>query len=252
MFPDAAAPSPTPSGNHLRVPPPGFQSTNQDWDWNPETDPDSPPMSPTFEDPEGEEDQDVWSKDMDALETLSQASDMVINTDTESLASSFNASSTNGRPMRSFNIDNIPGEHHHSLQHGDNNNNSAGPDYSIDLDEIPLRSRSPTESLSNSTKATAEFHLREVEEQLQNIFTPTPMELYRVTLYKIRDCGGFGFCISDGVYEKGVYVSAIQPGGPADRSGVINPYDRILQVSVPLCKWLLCHLVIKYFIYFIY
>uniref|UniRef100_A0A4W3KA67 Glutamate receptor interacting protein 2 n=1 Tax=Callorhinchus milii TaxID=7868 RepID=A0A4W3KA67_CALMI len=40
----------------------------------------------------------------------------------------------------------------------------------------------------------------------------------------------FGFSISDGLLEKGVYVNLIRPEGPADRNG-LQPYDRILQVN---------------------
>ena len=40
----------------------------------------------------------------------------------------------------------------------------------------------------------------------------------------------FGFSVSDGFLEKGVYVNMIRNDGPADRSG-LRPYDRILQVG---------------------
>ena len=157
---------------------------------------------------------------MDALKTLSQASDMVVHSDTTSLASSMNTASQSGKQQRTYSLDGGPDQY--MIR-------SIGITDYVDLDDIGPRSPG-TESVSTSTKIAAEFHLREVEEQLQNIFTPTPMELFRVTLYKIRAHGGFGFCLSDGVYEKGVYVSAIQPSGPAERSGVLKTYDRILQV----------------------
>jgi len=76
---------------------------------------------------------------------------------------------------------------------------------------------------------TADIHLKEVEEQLQNIFTPTPIELMKVTLYKQNDSDDFGFSLSDGVFEKGVYVGAVKPNGPA--AEVLRPYDRLLQVA---------------------
>ena len=89
----------------------------------------------------------------------------------------------------------------------------------------------PSEFSAN-TRMAAEHHLREVEEELQNIFTPTPVELLRVTLIKPPDQGDFGFGLSDGVYEKGVYISALRPGGPGEKSGFLRPYDRILQVGL--------------------
>lgn len=39
----------------------------------------------------------------------------------------------------------------------------------------------------------------------------------------------FGFSVSDGLLEKGVYVNMIRPDGPADLAG-LKPFDRILQV----------------------
>ncbi|XP_042240486.1 glutamate receptor-interacting protein 2-like isoform X2 [Homarus americanus] len=56
-------------------------------------------------------------------------------------------------------------------------------------------------------------------------------QVYQVTLLKDRVYEDFGFSVSDGLYEKGVYVNRIRKGGPADRSGVLKPFDRILQVN---------------------
>lgn len=47
----------------------------------------------------------------------------------------------------------------------------------------------------------------------------------------------FGFSVSDGLYEKGVYINRIRKGGPADRSGMLQPYDRILQVCMSNCHY---------------
>jgi len=80
-----------------------------------------------------------------------------------------------------------------------------------------------------SDVTNADFHLREVEEQLENIFTPTPIELLKVTLRRPRETDDFGFSLSDGVFEKGVYVGAVKPTGPA--AGALKPYDRVLQVT---------------------
>lgn len=53
--------------------------------------------------------------------------------------------------------------------------------------------------------------------------------LPQVTLHKdpVRD--DFGFSVSDGLLEKGVYVHTVRPDGPAHRGG-LRPFDRILQV----------------------
>ncbi|KAL7828899.1 hypothetical protein SRHO_G00325330 [Serrasalmus rhombeus] len=49
-------------------------------------------------------------------------------------------------------------------------------------------------------------------------------------LKKDADSRDFGFSVSDGLLEKGVYVNMIRPDGPADQAG-LRPYDRILQVN---------------------
>lgn len=41
----------------------------------------------------------------------------------------------------------------------------------------------------------------------------------------------FGFSVSDGLYERGVFINRIRKGGPADQSQFLQPYDRILQVN---------------------
>lgn len=48
-------------------------------------------------------------------------------------------------------------------------------------------------------------------------------------MIKDPEIDDFGFSVSDGFLEKGVYVNMIRPEGPADRAG-LKPYDRILQV----------------------
>ncbi|XP_017575930.1 glutamate receptor-interacting protein 2a isoform X1 [Pygocentrus nattereri] len=56
------------------------------------------------------------------------------------------------------------------------------------------------------------------------------LELHKICLKKDADSRDFGFSVSDGLLEKGVYVNMIRPDGPADQAG-LRPYDRILQVN---------------------
>ncbi|CAH0555415.1 unnamed protein product [Brassicogethes aeneus] len=56
-------------------------------------------------------------------------------------------------------------------------------------------------------------------------------EVYHVTLYKDSIYDDYGFSVSDGLYEKGVYVNRIRKGGPADIVGLLKPFDRIVQVN---------------------
>lgn len=55
-------------------------------------------------------------------------------------------------------------------------------------------------------------------------------EIHHVTLFKDSIYDDYGFSVSDGLYEKGVYINRIRKGGPADIVGLLRPYDRILQV----------------------
>uniref|UniRef100_A0A671KVN8 Glutamate receptor-interacting protein 2-like n=1 Tax=Sinocyclocheilus anshuiensis TaxID=1608454 RepID=A0A671KVN8_9TELE len=52
----------------------------------------------------------------------------------------------------------------------------------------------------------------------------------KICMQKDVDSRDFGFSVSDGLLEKGVYVNMIRPDGPADQAG-LRPYDRILQVN---------------------
>lgn len=50
-----------------------------------------------------------------------------------------------------------------------------------------------------------------------------------MTLFKDNVYEDFGFSVSDGLHEKGVFVNRIRKGGPADLSAVLRPLDRIIQ-----------------------
>ncbi|KAK2897503.1 glutamate receptor-interacting protein 2a isoform X1 [Channa argus] len=63
-----------------------------------------------------------------------------------------------------------------------------------------------------------------------DILSPTALALHKVTIRKDIESHDFGFSVSDGLLEKGVYVNMIRPDGPADQAG-LKPFDRILQVN---------------------
>ncbi|XP_046731086.1 glutamate receptor-interacting protein 2 isoform X6 [Silurus meridionalis] len=86
------------------------------------------------------------------------------------------------------------------------------------------------EAKSKSTLRMSEktWESRRIKEEMQEILSPTPLELHKVTVIKDPERDDFGFSVSDGFLEKGVYVNVIRPEGPADRAG-LRPYDRILQ-----------------------
>ncbi len=71
-------------------------------------------------------------------------------------------------------------------------------------------------------KVVSLFH----QTDLRSVWCPL-----QVTVIKDPEVDDFGFSVSDGFLEKGVYVNMIRPEGPADRAG-LKPYDRILQVTM--------------------
>lgn len=60
------------------------------------------------------------------------------------------------------------------------------------------------------------------------------LKTIHVTLYKDQVYDDYGFSVSDGLYERGVYINRIRSGGPADQVQVLKPYDRIIQVILNL------------------
>ncbi|XP_045668353.1 glutamate receptor-interacting protein 2 isoform X2 [Ursus americanus] len=72
--------------------------------------------------------------------------------------------------------------------------------------------------------------VRASAEEVQELLLPTPLEMHKVTLHKDPLRNDFGFSVSDGLLEKGVYVHTVRPDGPAQRGG-LRPFDRVLQVN---------------------
>ncbi len=56
------------------------------------------------------------------------------------------------------------------------------------------------------------------------------LKTIHVQLFKDQVYDDYGFSVSDGLYERGVYINRIRSGGPADQVGDLKPYDRIIQV----------------------
>lgn len=60
---------------------------------------------------------------------------------------------------------------------------------------------------------------------------PEKQRVFHVTLYKDKVYDDYGFSVSDGLYERGVFINRIRTGGPADKCGMLKPFDRIMQVG---------------------
>ncbi|KAH9487789.1 Glutamate receptor-interacting protein 2 [Bulinus truncatus] len=60
---------------------------------------------------------------------------------------------------------------------------------------------------------------------------PSPqLHLQRIKLEKTKPGEDFGFSLSDGLYERGVYISAVKKDSVADKAG-LQALDRVLQVN---------------------
>ncbi|CAB4068880.1 GRIP [Lepeophtheirus salmonis] len=60
---------------------------------------------------------------------------------------------------------------------------------------------------------------------------PIPMEVHKIILFKDKVYEDFGFSVSDGLYDKGIYINRIRKGGPAHSCELLQPFDRILQIN---------------------
>uniref|UniRef100_A0A8C9MP12 Glutamate receptor interacting protein 2 n=1 Tax=Serinus canaria TaxID=9135 RepID=A0A8C9MP12_SERCA len=89
-----------------------------------------------------------------------------------------------------------------------------------------------TGSVHNLGLEGSKLLLDSIEKEMQEIMSPAPLEFHKVcmTLHKDLESEDFGFSLSDGLLEKGVYVNMVRPDGPADQCG-LKPYDRVLQVN---------------------
>ncbi|XP_044789542.2 glutamate receptor-interacting protein 2 isoform X4 [Bubalus bubalis] len=85
--------------------------------------------------------------------------------------------------------------------------------------------------------------LRASPKETQELLLPTPVEMHKVTLHKDPVRSDFGFSVSDGLLEKGVYVHTVRPDGPAQRGG-LRPFDRVLQVNHVRTRDLDCRLTV--------
>jgi len=88
---------------------------------------------------------------------------------------------------------------------------------------------SDSEPHSKVGKLSPYWH-EKVVEQVKSAMTPTRMEPHTV---KLKPNGAdLGFSVADGAIEHGVYVKSVKPTGPADQNGQLQPFDRILKVSL--------------------
>uniref|UniRef100_A0A3Q1H9K0 Glutamate receptor interacting protein 1 n=1 Tax=Acanthochromis polyacanthus TaxID=80966 RepID=A0A3Q1H9K0_9TELE len=107
----------------------------------------------------------------------------------------------------------------------------SGSTLSLNHDPTPLRSTLGRQaSFQDTFHCTALHYILKMRQEVNEILNQNPVELHKLTLEKATDLEDFGFSVSDGLLDRGVYVNNIRPGGPAERGG-LRAYDRILQIN---------------------
>nr|XP_020480534.1 glutamate receptor-interacting protein 1 [Monopterus albus] len=123
----------------------------------------------------------------------------------------------------------------------------SGSTLSLNHDPTPLRSTlgrqasfqersssrpqvTPRSNTLPSDPQRRAFAMRKMRQEVNEILNQNPVELHKLTLEKASDLEDFGFSVSDGLLDRGVYVNNIRPGGPAECGG-LQAYDRILQIN---------------------
>ncbi|XP_014231312.1 glutamate receptor-interacting protein 2 [Trichogramma pretiosum] len=81
----------------------------------------------------------------------------------------------------------------------------------------------------NNRVSQISHHHHQQQQQQQSSQSQQQQQIIHVSLHKDPVYEDFGFSVSDGVYERGVYINRLRPGGPCD--GLLRPYDRILRVN---------------------
>ncbi|XP_063620979.1 glutamate receptor-interacting protein 1 isoform X2 [Cydia splendana] len=93
----------------------------------------------------------------------------------------------------------------------------------------PLKPNVPGTSFQFSTSPVYENDVPSLYSS--DTLSPAKGSIHHVILYKDAIYDDYGFSVSDGLYERGVYINRIRKGGPADIVGLLRPFDRILQVN---------------------
>ncbi|KAK1789997.1 hypothetical protein P4O66_002314 [Electrophorus voltai] len=158
---------------------------------------------------EPDQEENFWSQALEDLETCGQSG---ILRELEATIMSGSTLSLNQEPTQS--------RSHLGRQASFQERGSGRPQYT-------QASRSNTLPSDGGRKA---FAMKKMKQEVQDIMSPNPVELHKVSLFKESDLEDFGFSVSDGLLEKGVYINNIRPGGPAEGAG-LKPYDRLLQIN---------------------
>uniref|UniRef100_A0A8C5CYD5 PDZ domain-containing protein n=1 Tax=Gadus morhua TaxID=8049 RepID=A0A8C5CYD5_GADMO len=171
--------------------------SDDDWD--------RPPVGP--DGPEPDQEENFWSQALEDLETCGQSG---ILRELEATIMSGSSLSLNHEPP--------PPRSGLGRQASFQEHSSNRPQVAPRSNTLP------------SDPARRAFAVRKMKQEVSDILTQTPVELHKVSLEKASDAEDFGFSVSDGLLERGVYINNIKQGGAAHRAG-LQTYDRMLQIN---------------------
>lgn len=158
---------------------------------------------------EPDQEENFWSQALEDLETCGQSG----------ILRELEATIMSGSSL-SLNHDPAPTRSHLGRQASFQERSANRPQYT-------QANRSNTLPSDSGRKA---YNMKKMKQEIKDILSPTPVELHKVSLFKETDLEDFGFSVSDGLLEKGVYVNNIRPGGPAEIGG-LKRFDRLLQIN---------------------
>ena len=114
------------------------------------------------------------------------------------------------------------------------NTNDAKPNFLVDREQLRPYSEAkhhnfPQEKPSEGSIAT-DLELHAVPRLLDGMpKMPPTLDVIAITLTRRLPTDSFGFGLSDGIKESGIFISGIMPGGPAEDA--LQMYDKIIQVN---------------------
>ena len=163
---------------------------------------------------------------------------------THSLPSLAAAAQWNERPPRRSGIGRPGGGHRHRRRRSNVATSVAGSFRPADTGQSPSRidttdlAAAPPPArrgIATSTALDDQLELSPAGDHSSSslrhsVASPPLEELVQTTLQRSDRDDGFGFSLSNGVYDSGIYVGAVKEKGPA--ADKLQPYDRILKVRV--------------------
>ena len=101
------------------------------------------------------------------------------------------------------------------------------------LNELAVHSGS-SDPESDIESSSIPSHVKDkIFRDVNSRITPIKMDTLDVIITRQDGYKGFGFSMSDGLIEGGVFVKKVEPGSPADVGG-LHSFDKIIKVMVAI------------------